>query len=133
VSSLSEKAGREGGAGAIVRLTPEAANIEVVTLRGLDEAAAETAIEAALGFGEFARFTGLGTTAGLEQAAKVAQTQGAVDLTAQCLSRLGDLALRRSDHDAARTHYEAALPIYERIPEPYSIGIAHLLLARLDG
>jgi tetratricopeptide (TPR) repeat protein len=113
--SLGEKAGREGGAEAVARLTPEAANIEVAILRELAESAAATAIKSALSFGEFARFTGLGTTAGLEQAAMAAQKQGANDLTAQCFSRLGDIALDRSDHDTARTHYEAARPLYQRV------------------
>jgi hypothetical protein len=69
--SLGEKAGGEGGAEAFARLPPEAANIEVAILRGLDESDAKTAIIAALGFGEFARFTGLGTTAALEQRSSV--------------------------------------------------------------
>ena len=37
----------------------------------------------------------------------------------------------RSDHDTARTHYETALAMYERIPEPYSIGRTHRRLARI--
>jgi hypothetical protein len=113
--SLGEKAGGESGAEAIACLTPEAANIEVAILRRLDESAAETAIRAALGFGEFARFAGLGITTALERAANAAQTQGAIDLTAWCFYRLGDIALRRSDDDTARTHYEAARPLYQRV------------------
>jgi hypothetical protein len=103
--ALGEKAGAEGGAEAIARLTPEVSNIEVTILRALDESEAEAAINAALSFGEFARFTGLGTTAALEKATTVAQTQGAIHLSAQCFSRLGDIALRRSEHDTARQHY----------------------------
>jgi tetratricopeptide (TPR) repeat protein len=113
--SLGEKVGREGGAEAIARLTPEVANIEVAILPGLDVSAAEAVIRAALSFGEFSRFTGLGTTVALEQAAKVAQTQGAIDLAAQCLFHLGDIALQRSDHDTARTHYDTARPLYQRV------------------
>ncbi len=52
--------------------------------RGLDESAAETAIRVNLDFGQFARFTGLETTAGLEQAAMVGQTRRTIDLTAWC-------------------------------------------------
>ena len=115
LAPLGEKAGTEGGAEAIARLTPEAANIEVAILRGLDESAAEAAIRAALSFGNFTRFTGLGTTAALEGAAKVAQTQGAVDLSAWCFFFLGSIALARSDHDTARTHYETARPLYQRV------------------
>jgi tetratricopeptide (TPR) repeat protein len=114
-TGLGEKAGGEGGAEAIARLTPEAGNIEVAIVRGLEESAAEKAINAAIAFGTLARFTGLGTTTSLEQAAMVAKRQGAVELTARCLKRLGDLALERSDHDAARQRYEAALPLYRRV------------------
>jgi hypothetical protein len=49
----------------------------------------------------------------------------------QCFSCLGASALHRSDHDTARTNYESALAIYERIREPYSIGATRLRLARL--
>ena len=50
---------------------------------------------------------------------------------ASCIKGLGDLALARSDHDAARICYEEALALYERIKEPYSIGAAQTRLARL--
>jgi hypothetical protein len=33
-----------------------------------------------------------------------------------------DIALARSDHDAARAAWEAALALYARIAEPYSVG-----------
>jgi hypothetical protein len=37
----------------------------------------------------------------------------------------------RSDHEGAQARYEEALPLYERIREPYSIGMAQRRLARL--
>jgi tetratricopeptide (TPR) repeat protein len=52
---------------------------------------------------------------------------------ANCIRSLGDIALARSDHDGARTRYLEALTLYERIAEPYSIGGAHLGLARVTG
>jgi hypothetical protein len=43
---------------------------------------------------------------------------------------MGDIA-RLSDLESATGSYEQALHLYERIPEPYSIGRTHLRLARL--
>ena len=46
----------------------------------------------------------------------------------------GDIALRRSDHEAARNKYLEALSLYERIPDPYGIGVTHERLATIaDG
>jgi hypothetical protein len=36
---------------------------------------------------------------------------------ANCIQRLGDIALQGSDHNAARTYYDEALRLYERIRE----------------
>ena len=50
---------------------------------------------------------------------------------ARCLEHLGDIALYRSDHEAARQAYQEALALYQRISDPYSIGLAHHSLARV--
>jgi tetratricopeptide (TPR) repeat protein len=56
---------------------------------------------------------------------------GSVLGQANCIQGLGYLALRRSDHEQARAKFEEALALYGRIQEPYSIGWAHVRLARI--
>jgi tetratricopeptide (TPR) repeat protein len=34
---------------------------------------------------------------------------------ANCIFSLGDIALRRSDHDAARDHYQRAMPLFQKV------------------
>jgi len=50
---------------------------------------------------------------------------------ANCIKGLGDIALARSDQNDARARYGQALKLYQRISEPYSLGITHRQLARL--
>jgi hypothetical protein len=50
---------------------------------------------------------------------------------ANCIQRLGDIALARSDHDTARSRFAAALALYDGIKEPYSIGWTHRRLAQM--
>ena len=42
---------------------------------------------------------------------KVGDLQG----EANCIKSLGNIALDRSDHEAARQRYEAALPLYRKV------------------
>jgi tetratricopeptide (TPR) repeat protein len=135
--SYGKKAGGEGGAEAITRLTPETGNLDVMILRGLDGPQPELAIRAALSLGEFIRFTGLGSTVQLEKAATLTQRQDSRELLADCCCRLGEIALARSDLDAARKLYEEALPLYQRVGSIlgqanciYSLG--EIALARSD-
>ena len=49
---------------------------------------------------------------------------------AKCIQSLGDLALRRSDHEGARTRYEDALPLYRRVGDV--LGEANCILGLGD-
>jgi hypothetical protein len=50
---------------------------------------------------------------------------------ANCILRLGDIALESSQLHSARARFEEALQLFTRISEPYSIGTTHRRLARL--
>jgi hypothetical protein len=50
---------------------------------------------------------------------------------ADCISGLGDIARATEDTIEALSHYHTALALYDRIPEPYSIGYTRLRIARL--
>jgi tetratricopeptide (TPR) repeat protein len=66
-----------------------------------------------------------------EEALPLYRRIGSVRGEANCIQSLGDIALKRSDHDEARNRFEKALHLYERISDPYSIGVAHALLAQV--
>ncbi len=68
-----------------------------------------------------------------QQALSLYRQVGSVLGEANCIQCLGDIDLRRSDHDAARKAYHQALELYVKADDPYSVGYAHVYLARLAG
>ena len=106
--------GTPGGSDAMVLLSAEAANVESILTRGLSDDDPTQSIWAAVAFGSFQQLTGVGTTGLLEAARRRAYRIGNVLQEANCIQRLGDIALARSDHEVARVHYEEALPVYRR-------------------
>ena len=109
--------GRDGGAAAIERLAPELANIDAAVDAAIAARSLAPAIAAQRNWGlsNPLRFSGLGSPRALT--ALAAACAAAEDAAGQavCLFGLGDIALARSDHDAARARYEAALPLYRRV------------------
>lgn len=112
---LGLRIGAEGGAEAIQTLTEELGNIERAIRIALERTDPRSGIRAALGWGEFARFSGLSGGIVVAQAESAARTAGLDREKALCIEKLGDIALDRSNHEQAREHYEAALPLYERV------------------
>jgi tetratricopeptide (TPR) repeat protein len=107
--------GWTGGAEAVEMLRPEVGNIELMLLAGLEGPDAERAIDAAKDWGEFVRFTGLGSDQPIKAAAHSAKSRSMTQKQANCIRSLGDIALGRSDHAGARARYEEALPLYEKV------------------
>jgi hypothetical protein len=52
---------------------------------------------------------------------------------ANCIQSLGDIAEAEGDRKAAEARFREALGLYSQIPEPYSMGWAHVRLARMAG
>ena len=135
VRALGPKAGAEGGAEAVARLAPEAGNVEALLLAGLEAQDPGPAIEAAIAWAECARFSGLGTARPVEAARR--RATGDAQREARCCAALGDLALARSDHDAARARYEEALPLFRRVGDVLGEancikGLGNIALERSD-
>lgn len=76
----------------------------------------DPAMAAALGLARFGLFSGVASAgAPLERAAVMAHQAGDTREQAWGTERLGDIALRRSDHESARRRYEEALPLYRQV------------------
>jgi len=168
---LGPRAGAEGGAEAVVHLNEELPNVEHLIAHELESNNTGEAIDAAIALSDFIQLSGYGTSTSLQQAREAAKRRDDAGREANCIKSLGDIALARSEHTEARSRFEEALPLYERvgsllgkanciqslgdialarsehtearshfeealllyhrIPEPYSIGGAHLRLARM--
>lgn len=117
VSNYAGKVGWEGGAEAAVRLRWEVGNVESAIPRAVAGPTPEKAIRAAVDWGQFLRFTGMGSTRPLEAAREKALSLGFTEWQAHCVQRLGDIALRRSDHEHACTLFRTARPLYQKVKD----------------
>jgi tetratricopeptide (TPR) repeat protein len=115
LAGLGKRAGTQGGAAAFERLAPELGNLEALFMPALEVPVPERAIAAVLALLQLARFTGIQQSALFERALGTARRVGPPSTLAECLGRLGELSLARSDHDAARARFEEALPLFRRV------------------
>ncbi|MBB6251255.1 tetratricopeptide repeat protein [Nitrospirillum iridis] len=115
LAELGDQLGREDGQDAAARITVEFQNINSVLDMVLDDDGCQRAIDAIVSLAQFQRFSGAGTPELLERAVGRAQALNDTRRQARCIKSLGDIALARSDHDAARARYEDALPLYRRV------------------
>ena len=101
-----------GGDAAVIRLTPEVSNIEAA-LRAADAVALRgEAIRALNGCGRLMSATGAGSLAPMEELANACRAAGDASGEGECWYRLGDIALRRSEHERARTALEKARNLF---------------------
>lgn len=124
--------GRRDGARAVARLQAETGNIAAMLERAAADGRIDELAGSLYGLAEYWRYTGFTQPALADVAVKAIEAHGTTAQQAQTWEALGDLAYYRSDHDGARARYEQALPPYQEIAEPYSIGWALVRLARLD-
>jgi tetratricopeptide (TPR) repeat protein len=105
------KVGAVGGAGAVSRLVPELSNMQAMLARSVATPYDKIA-RSVLGWTEFMRFTGLGSTESIEEIAQHAFIGGLTIVAAECFDGLGRTALAHSDYEKARAHFERAIPLW---------------------
>jgi tetratricopeptide (TPR) repeat protein len=135
--SLGWQLGQAGGARASSQLLAERGNLEAMLTHGLQEEDPRTAINAAIAYSEFMRFSGVGTTSLLEAAAIAADQLGNATLHAEVLFRMGLVASDRSEYDTAQARFKEARSLYEQagdlVGQASCIqGLGHVAYARSE-
>ena len=103
------------GANALARLVPEQANLEAGLHAAGPAALLGVAVAALNGIARLWTATGAGSLASFQALADACGSAGEAWNEAECCYRLGETALARSEHDAARAAYEQALPLYRQV------------------
>jgi tetratricopeptide (TPR) repeat protein len=135
--TLGWQLGRASGAEASNRLLAERGNLEAMIAHGLQEDKLRVAINAAIAYSEFMRFSGTGTTSLLDAAASAADQLGNVALHAQALFQLSAIAGDRFDLDTAQARFEEAQPLFEQVGDLHGqadclLGLGEIALRRPD-
>jgi tetratricopeptide (TPR) repeat protein len=114
LTTLGPRIGEAGGAEAAARLKPETANLEAAFVAALALDQRRAALAAADGLADLARFTGLSAAAPLRALAEACRAAGDSAGEVHCIKSLGDIALGRSDHDAAHAAHTQALTLFRQ-------------------
>jgi tetratricopeptide (TPR) repeat protein len=107
--------GTAEGSGVVERLAVELPNLEAAQTAALLHQELAAALSALPGIAVVIQFTGLGSAAVVQEITNACRVADNSLGEANCIKSLGDIALARSDHDAARKAYEQALPLYRQI------------------
>jgi hypothetical protein len=102
LATRGERAGFNDGDDAIPRIGPELPNIDAAIDAAISRSDISTASGAAFGLSKVMRFSGLGSQRALAALAGACAATGDTAGEANCMAFLGDIALARSDHEAAR-------------------------------
>jgi hypothetical protein len=131
-ATTGDQVGRSAGTEAVARLQAETGNIAAMLGQAAAQERTGELADAMRGMAGYWRFTGFTQPALVRLAEQAIAAHGTVIQQANTWKALGDLQAGRSDHDGARARYEQALPLYQAITEPFSVGWALVRLARLD-
>jgi tetratricopeptide (TPR) repeat protein len=115
---LEDETGRRmfNGIKAAPRFRPDAANLETMILLSLNRRLTNDNLKAANALAEYSKYSGAPFTAPLRRAVELCGEEDEWQLEkANCIQSLGDIALARSDHDAARVNYNDAQKLYEQV------------------
>jgi tetratricopeptide (TPR) repeat protein len=115
--ALARNRGNVGEAGVVAQLAPELPNLDAAQRAALESQDLEDAVGTAFGISELMRFTGLGAPTTLRNLAIACRTAGDARGEAICFWSLGNIALQRSNHDAARKDYQQALTLFRQVDD----------------
>jgi tetratricopeptide (TPR) repeat protein len=107
--------GTADDAGSVRRLAAELPNLEAAQSTAISTGDLETALAARGGIALVIQITGIGSSSTIRELTAACHACGNTLGEADCIRGLGDIAFARSDHEAARTSYDQALPLYRQI------------------
>jgi tetratricopeptide (TPR) repeat protein len=113
-ATAGNEIGRSEGARAAARLQPETGNITAMLQQAATDGRIDQLVDGICGMVRYWRFTGFTQPTLASIAEHAIATQGQPGQKAGVWSAFGDLALDRSDHQAARGQYERALALYRQ-------------------